>query len=74
MGEKLPVSFFDHKMKFNSFLALGIVGSERFIEYFLKNNHQYKDWIFFELCHNGHLSAAQWFYKKDTVEVHAWNL
>jgi hypothetical protein len=47
-GERLPVNFFDHIKKFQldivqSYLQIiGIVGSQRLIEYFLENDKQWK--------------------------------
>jgi hypothetical protein len=76
-GERLPVSFFEHveKFKFRDGLFLdvvGLIGSQRLIEYFSKNypqvdNHR----MFIMLCENGHLSVAQWLQNLHSVDIHA---
>jgi hypothetical protein len=76
-GERLPVSFFDHVKKFE-FLCVhtaseivGIVGSQRLIEYMLQNNKKPSKYqIFIQLCRNGHLSVAQWFYGLGGIDIH----
>ena len=87
-GDRLTVTFLDHVKKFTSFSLskiLGIVGSQRLIEYYLfgmdssnnnsnsYSNNKLKDEIFLEICNNGHLSVAQWLHSFGNVNIHAKN-
>jgi hypothetical protein len=77
--DRLSVSFVDHVKKFaNWSLAsiLGIVGSQRLIEYFLSidnsNSRLENDQIFLGLCYIGHLSVAQWLYSLGNMNNHTF--
>jgi hypothetical protein len=81
-GDKLPVSFFDHIKRFEniSFLSgsstclsklIGIVGSQRLIEYFLGSiSHSNKNKIFINLCEHGHITVAQWLHTVGEIDIH----
>jgi hypothetical protein len=65
-GERLPVSFSDHKKVFSPYTTvseiIGRIGSQRLIKYFSDKNHLLEpNVIFIELYASNHLSTAQWF-------------
>jgi hypothetical protein len=76
--KKLPASYFVHVKKFKYVFsisdAMGIVGSQRLIEYFLGIDSQVlKNHLFLSLCRHGHVNVAQWFHSLGDVDSHSYD-